>query len=88
MSRVHPSITEARIMAAMERRRMTLDDPGLCLACGNEQGGCEPDARGYGCEACGEPAVFGAEELFMALDHDEAAPSPARLWDVGWGEGD
>jgi hypothetical protein len=39
------------------------DQAGFCLACGNEQYGCEPDARGYECEACGEKQVFGASEL-------------------------
>lgn len=38
---------------------------GFCIACGNEQHGCEPDAREYECEACGERKVFGAEELII-----------------------
>lgn len=63
--KMHPSITVERIMAACERHRMTLDDPGLCVACGNEQTGCEPDARRYTCEACGRKAVYGAEELLF-----------------------
>ena len=41
------------------------DDVGFCLACGNEQGGCEPDARDYVCEVCGAPRVYGAEEIVM-----------------------
>jgi predicted RNA-binding Zn-ribbon protein involved in translation (DUF1610 family) len=64
---VHPSITLARLMQANERRRMTLDDPGLCVSCGNEQTNCEPDARRYRCEACGERAVYGAQELLMRV---------------------
>jgi hypothetical protein len=63
----HKSITERRIMEACERTRMTMDNPGLCLACGNEQTGCEPDARNYECEACGERQVFGAEELLLSI---------------------
>jgi hypothetical protein len=39
------------------------DQAGFCLACGNEQYGCEPDARRYRCEACGEKQVYGASEL-------------------------
>ena len=65
--KVHPSITLERLMQANERRRMTLDDPGLCVACGNEQGNTEPDARKYRCEACGERAVYGAEELLLRV---------------------
>jgi hypothetical protein len=41
------------------------DSTGFCLACGAEQGGTEPDARNYTCEACGAAKVFGAEELLI-----------------------
>jgi Zn finger protein HypA/HybF involved in hydrogenase expression len=70
--RIHSSITEARIIDACKRRMTTLDDPGFCLVCGNEQSGCEPDARRYQCEACGESQVYGAEELALleiAIDY-------------------
>lgn len=41
---------------------------GFCLRCGYVQDGCEPDARRYKCEACGEEKVFGAQEcLLMGL---------------------
>lgn len=40
---------------------------GFCLACGYEQGGCEPDARDYKCEECGERKVYGAEECLIML---------------------
>jgi hypothetical protein len=64
---IHPSITAERILEACERRRTVLDDPGFCLSCGNEQGGCEPDARAYRCEACGDYKVYGAEELLIEM---------------------
>lgn len=38
---------------------------GFCTKCGEEQYGCEPDARGYECECCGECSVYGAEELLI-----------------------
>ena len=38
---------------------------GFCTACGEEQGGCEPDAKNYECESCGERMVFGAEQLLI-----------------------
>lgn len=41
------------------------NNEGFCLACGNEQTGCEPDARRYTCEGCGAAKVYGAEELAM-----------------------
>jgi len=38
---------------------------GFCKECGEEAYGVEPDACGYECECCGEPAVYGAEELVL-----------------------
>lgn len=60
---LHESITADRVIEAIQ-----LDEClGFCTACGNEQSGCEPDARCYSCESCGERAVFGAEELLFRL---------------------
>lgn len=67
MMKMHKSITPELIMRNVERRNLTLDNPGICIACGNEQDGCEPDARNYECEACGERKVFGAEELLLYI---------------------
>lgn len=63
--KLHHSITEERIAAAVERSHWTLDNPGFCIACGFEAGGVEPDARRHECESCGARAVYGAEELFF-----------------------
>ena len=63
--KMHPSITESRVMAACKRRMTTLANPGFCTACGRTADGCEPDARGYECESCGKHAVYGAEELLF-----------------------
>ena len=38
---------------------------GFCLACGATKDCCEPDARHYQCDECGEHKVFGAEELVL-----------------------
>ena len=38
---------------------------GVCLACGEDAYGVEPDARRYTCEECGAAKVYGAEELMM-----------------------
>lgn len=61
----HPSITSARIEALCRRRSRSTDDPGLCLTCGAEADGIEPDAQGYDCESCDAPTVYGCEELMM-----------------------
>ena len=50
-----------RIIEAVEAD----DNLGFCVACGEEADGCEPDARRYECESCGERAVYGAEELML-----------------------
>lgn len=63
----HPSLTPSRIIKAVEREMLTLDNPGFCLECGHEQDGCEPDARNYECESCGERQVFGAQELLLMI---------------------
>ena len=55
------------VTSAVERNMFGLDNPGFCVKCGNEQEGCEPDARRYECEACGEHSVYGAAELLMHL---------------------
>ena len=61
------NLTDARIYAAVGRRMFDLDNVGYCLSCGNEQGGCEPDARRYRCESCGDKNVYGADELMLVL---------------------
>lgn len=65
--KVHESITQDRVLDAVQREMETLDNPGFCLACGNEQEGCEPDAREYECEVCGEHQVYGAAEIMLHM---------------------
>jgi hypothetical protein len=60
---IHESLTTDRIIEAIEADEYI----GFCTACGNEQDGCEPDARRYRCEACDERAVYGAQELLLLL---------------------
>ncbi len=56
--------SERKLMFTLEQIPAADDDQaGFCLACGNMQYNCEPDARNYKCEACGERRVFGAAEL-------------------------
>lgn len=40
-------------------------DEGFCIGCGSTQSCVEPDARKYPCESCGEPLVFGFQELLI-----------------------
>lgn len=57
-------ITEAE----MEEAMFGLGNPGRCVECGAEADGCEPDAREYICEECGERGVYGLEELLVMGD--------------------
>jgi hypothetical protein len=66
---IHPTITTERVLEAAQREAMTLDNPGLCLVCGEEMEGCEPDARRYECEAYGSHEVYGAQELLISGMH-------------------
>lgn len=65
--KLHKSLTPDVIEEAVQRRLTSLDNPGFCTDCGHEHEGVEPDAANYECEACGEPMVFGAEELLMRI---------------------
>ena len=65
--KVHKSITAKKVGEAVQRRMTTLDNPGFCLVCGHEAEGVEPDAREYECEACGEMAVMGSDDLLNEL---------------------
>jgi hypothetical protein len=63
----HDSITLDRVIEAVERAQTSLDNPGLCIACGADAEGVEPDACNYECEACGQHRVFGADELLLRI---------------------
>lgn len=67
MATMHPTITIERVSDATRRQMFDLDNPGFCIACGEEADGCEPDARRYECEFCGENKVYGAAELLMYM---------------------
>jgi hypothetical protein len=62
---IHKSVTTARIIAACEESTFGMGNPGICIACGDDADGCEPDAERYTCEGCGEAAVYGTESLLM-----------------------
>lgn len=53
-------------MREAEYERGCSDSCGLCLLCGDvAEGGIEPDARGYSCDVCERPGVYGFEECLM-----------------------
>ena len=64
---LHERLTLDVIMEAVQRQMMTLDNPGFCIACGDEVDGCEPDASEYECPECMTDTVYGAEELLIEV---------------------
>ena len=60
---VRQAITIERIMAQCEND----DYEGICLACGEDAYGVEPDARKYECEYCGKEKVYGCQELLFMI---------------------
>jgi hypothetical protein len=64
---VNPSVTADRIIAAVGAGRRPLDNSVICICCGADAEGVEPDARKYECEAGGESGVYGTEELLLSI---------------------
>lgn len=62
---VHASITADRLVHVLDHALVNNEDPGLCVNCGAETGGVEPDARAYKCTVCDYFGVYGAEELLF-----------------------
>lgn len=57
---------EAKFTITLEDFEANLGEMlGFCVSCGEYREGCEPDARRYKCEVCGERAVYGLEELLI-----------------------
>lgn len=65
--RIHNSLTLDRVMDAAKEQMFGMGNPGFCHACGEDADGCEPDARKYECDCCGEMAVYGAEETLLMV---------------------
>jgi len=57
------AITIERVMEMCENDEYE----GICLACGEDAQGVEPDARKYECESCGKEKVFGCQELLFMI---------------------
>lgn len=63
--KIHATITQSRVLDLAQDASSSLDNPGLCLACGEDAEGMEPDARKSVCECCGKRCVYGAEEILL-----------------------
>lgn len=72
--KIHQSVTEDRVVALCMRRLHTVDNPGLCLSCGEEAEGCEPDAERYTCDSCGQKWVYGSDQILIAGYYHKEEP--------------
>ena len=61
--KMHKSITLDRVIELVEQD----DCMGICLACGEDAYGVEPDAWKYPCESCQKDEVYGADEILMMM---------------------
>ncbi len=64
---LHESLTEERVIDAVERTMHDQENLGFCVRCGAEVDGVEPDADRYTCDVCKTPTVFGAENLLLMM---------------------
>lgn len=62
---LHESVTEERILDGCRKSLFGMEDDGICIACGEDAMHVEPDAEKYKCESCGEPAVYGCEQMLL-----------------------
>lgn len=53
------------VLTEKEYLKCENDYIGFCVACGSERDSCEPDARRYECESCGQNLVYGTPELLI-----------------------
>ena len=60
-----PILDPLEILQAAEDTMFGMENLGFCIACGGEHFSCEPDARNFECDECGEHQVFGAPELVL-----------------------
>jgi len=58
--KLHETVTTDRVLEAAQRSMFGTDNPGICIECGEDQEGCEPDAElfpaGAGMNRCGRGA--------------------------------
>lgn len=63
-------IPEQKLLQAIESNTFGTTNIGFCLSCGEENDGCEPDARKYKCAVCEERTVYGAEQILLMGEYE------------------
>lgn len=57
----HVSIDARRVVSMLDESWKDMSDPGICLLCGTEHHGIEPDAEHLDCDHCQADQVTGIE---------------------------
>ena len=58
-----PNLDDDEIIAGAREQLFGMENIGFCIECGYQSDECEPDAREYTCDGCGDNKVYGACEL-------------------------
>jgi hypothetical protein len=66
----HPSVTPARLRAAVEENANGAEDVRFCIVCGTQHPGDATTPWHLHCRSCGAYAVYGADELLFSLGSD------------------
>jgi NADH pyrophosphatase NudC (nudix superfamily) len=66
----HPSVTLARLRAAVEENANGAEDVRFCTVCGTQHTADATTPWHLHCRSCGAYAVYGADELLFSLGSD------------------
>ena len=58
------------LLEIVQENMFGLESIGLCIDCGAEREGTEPDAQRYLCDECGNRSVYGAEKILMQVESE------------------
>ena len=61
----HRQVDEKVTVSRVEAMLRADDNEGICVLCGADASGVEPDAEAYTCEICNQEGVYGAEQLLL-----------------------
>ena len=64
---IHASLSPTRIESLAHEAFWQPDPPGVCIACGTEVRGIDPERERAPCGACGARRVYGAQRLVFLL---------------------
>ena len=64
---LHPTLSPERVESLAHEAFWQPDPPGVCIACGTEVRGIDPERERATCPSCGQRAVSGAQRLVFLM---------------------